>query len=233
MEKSNPLRFLPNLITLANLFFGCVGVVLALNSEIRLAVYLIWVCGVLDVLDGLAARGLGVSSDIGKQLDSLADLVSFGLLPSVIIYSLMAGYLEIPWPYFALLIPLFSALRLARYNLDPEQNIDFKGLPAPANAIFISSFPAIIDQIGGNLRPELENPVYWLLMIAILCYLLVSKVWLFGLKFQSLGWTQNKYRYLFIVLSAILVIAWGVKAVPLVMLYYLVLSFIWQYQSSR
>ena len=204
-----------------------------MNSEIHLAVYMIWICAVLDVFDGLAARSLGVSSDIGKQLDSLADLVSFGLLPSVIIYSLMAGYTEMPWPYFALLITLFSALRLARFNLDPEQNIDFKGLPTPANAIFISSFPALIDQIGRNLRPELENPVYWLLIIAILCYLLVSKIWLFGFKFQRVGWIENKYRYLFIILSAILVLAWGVKAVPLVMLCYLVLSFIWRYQSSR
>jgi len=233
MVKSKPLRFLPNLITLANLFFGCVGIVLALNSEIHLAVYTIWVCAVLDVLDGFAARSLGVSSDIGKQLDSLADLVSFGLLPSVILYTLMAGFIEMPWPYFALLITLFSALRLARFNLDPEQGTDFKGLPTPANALFISSIPALIDQIGRNLRPELENPAYWLLIIAILCYLLVSKVWLFGFKFQRFGWIENKYRYMFIVLSAILIIAWGIKGVPLVLLCYLVLSFIWRYQSSR
>jgi CDP-diacylglycerol--serine O-phosphatidyltransferase len=229
MVKIKPLHFLPNLITLAGLFCGCLGVVWALDFQIQWAVYMIWTCAILDLLDGLIARGLGVSSVLGKQLDSLSDLISFGLLPATIIYSLSSGYLNDPWPYASFVLPLFSALRLARFNLDPEQNIDFKGLPTPANALLISSFPALIDQINENLRLELENPVIWLLIIGILSYLLVSKIRLFGFKFQNLNWADNKYRYLFIAMSLITWLVMGILAIPVIMLLYLLMSAMWQY----
>ncbi len=230
MVKESPLRFLPNLITLTNLLCGCLGVVWALNLQIQLAVYMIWICAVLDLLDGLVARSLGVSSDIGKQLDSLADLISFGLLPSTILYSLSSAYLPDPWPYFSFALTLFSALRLARFNIDSEQSINFIGLPTPAIALFISSFPALIYQNSEKLRLGLENPTFWLLMLAILCYLLVSKIRLFGFKFKNLGWTDNKYRYILILISLITGLAMGITAIPVIMLLYLVLSFMWQYQ---
>lgn len=230
MDKIKLLRFLPNLITLTSLFCGCVGVVWALDLQFQWAVYMIWTCAVLDLLDGLVARSLDVSSDTGKQLDSLADLISFGLLPSTIIYSLSSEYLSNPWPYASFILTLFSALRLARFNLDPEQNIDFIGLPTPAIALFISSFPTLIDQNIEILRPGLENLVFWLLILGILSYLLVSKIRLFGFKFQNISWTDNKYRYLFIATSLITGLVMGVVAIPVIMLLYLVLSFMWQYQ---
>ncbi len=230
MVKVKPLHFLPNLITLASLFCGSLGVVWAVEFQIQWAVYMIWICAALDLLDGLVARGLGVSSDLGKHLDSLSDLISFGLLPATIIYSLSSGYLNDPWPYSSFALTLFSALRLAKFNLDPEQDIDFKGLPTPANALLISSFPALIDQNSENLRHGLENPALWLLIIGILCYLLVSNIRLFGFKFQNLIWAENKYRFLFIGMSIIAGLALGILAIPLIMLLYFVMSVIWQYQ---
>jgi len=230
MVRLIPLRFLPNLITLASLYFGCLGVVWALDFQIQWAVYMIWICATLDLLDGIVARVLGVSSDLGKHLDSLSDLISFGLLPATIIYALGSGYLDDPWPYASFVLTLFSAMRLARFNLDTEQNIDFKGLPTPANALFISSFPALIDENSENLRHGLENPIYWLLIIGILSYLLVSNIRLFGFKFQNLIWAENKYRFLFIGMSIITGLALGILAIPVIMLLYLLMSVIWQYQ---
>lgn len=232
MAKANSLDFLPNLITLTSLFCGCLGVVWTLNSNSEYGVYMIWTCAVLDLLDGLVARALKVSSELGKQLDSLADLVAFGLLPATILYTLSSQYLSAPWPYMAFLVTIFSALRLGRFNLDPDQSINFKGLPVPANAILISSFPTVLHQNLQNLRPELENPIYWFLIVGLLSYLLVSKISLFGFKFQDLSWSNNSFRYTFIGLSAILGIIMGISGIPLIVFIYVALSIVWQYQRS-
>lgn len=229
MIKVKHVRFLPNLITLSSLLCGCLGAVWAFELKMQWAVYMIWTCAALDLMDGLVARSLGISSDLGKQLDSLSDLISFGLLPAAVIYSLSSGYLHDPWPYASFIVTVFSALRLARFNLDTDQNIDFKGLPTPANALLISSFPALIDQNSDNLRHGLENPVLWVLIIGLLSYLLVSRIPLFGFKFQNLRWADNKFRYLFIGISAIALLALGTLAIPVIIVLYLTTSVIWQY----
>ena len=191
---------------------------------------MIWTCAVLDLLDGLAARALNVFSELGKQLDSLADLVAFGVLPATIIFYLADQFLSGFWPYIAFSITVFSALRLGRFNLDPEQSVNFKGLPVPANGILISSFPFIVNQNLTDLRPELENPVYWLFVVGLLSYLLVSNIPLLGLKFQNFSWSDNKYRYILIGMWVVLGLWLGVAGIPLIMLAYLAVSFIWQYQ---
>ena len=198
MIKQRTLGLIPNLLTLTNLYCGSIGVVFALEQELDWAVYMIWACAVLDVSDGLAARALGVSTKLGKQLDSLADLVAFGLLPAAILYTLSVEYIEMPWPIGVFLITVFSAIRLARFNLDPDQEVNFKGLPTPANAILISSFPHLIHQNSDFLRPGLENQFFWFLIVAILSYLLVSRIPLMGFKFENYSWTDNKYRYIMI-----------------------------------
>lgn len=197
----------------------------------HLAVYMIWLAGVLDFGDGLVARLIGVSSELGKQLDSLADMVSFGFLPAAIVFTLFSEYVEASnLPYVAFLIALFSALRLAKFNIDPEQSADFIGLPTPANAFFISSFPFIIEQNQEFLRPELESPLFWIALILILSYLLVAKIKLFGLKFKNFTWADNKFRFVFIVLSVLLLGIFHLTAIPLIVVTYLVLSLIRQYR---
>jgi CDP-diacylglycerol--serine O-phosphatidyltransferase len=232
MVKANILGFIPNLLTLASLFCGCVGVVWAFNHQIDWAVYMIWTSAVLDVLDGLVARALGVSSALGKQLDSLADLVAFGLLPAVILYILSTEYQTAPWPFMAFFITVFSALRLARFNLDKDQDTNFKGLPTPANALFISSFPALISHNSAFLRLGLENRLFWLLIVGILSYLLVSRIPLLGLKFSNYSWAGNKHRYVLIVLAVTLGLSLGVLAIPWIILTYLVISMVWRYGNA-
>ena len=232
MTKARSINFLPNFVTLSSLFCGCLGIVWTLIGDPQTGAYMIWVCAVLDLLDGLVARALKVTSELGKQLDSLADLVAFGLLPATIIFSLSLPHLDSPWPYMAFFITVFSAIRLGRFNLDPDQSVNFKGLPTPANAILISSFPAIMYQNLEILRPGLENPIYWFLIVALLSYLLVSNISLFGFKFQDLSWSNNKFRFLFIGLSAVLGILLGISGIPLIVTMYVVMSLIWQYQGS-
>ncbi|MDH3710392.1 MAG: CDP-diacylglycerol--serine O-phosphatidyltransferase [Cyclobacteriaceae bacterium] len=227
------MRHLPNLITLGNLFCGCLGIVWAFAGELHLAVYMIWLAAILDFGDGLVARLAGVSSDLGKQLDSLADVVSFGLLPSVILYQLISQYLpNTLWPYIAFLVVLFSALRLAIFNLDEEQTSEFKGMPTPANALLISSFPTIFGQNSEILRLGLESPVFWVVLTVLLAYLLVSKIRLFGLKFKNFGWRDNQFRYIFLLISMLALVIWQITAIPIVVLVYLLLSIWRQYRLS-
>jgi len=227
------LKQLPNLMTVGNLFCGCLGVVWALTADLQWAVYMIWLAAVLDFGDGFVARLVGASSELGKQLDSLADLISFGLLPSIIVFQLFSQHHPgSPWVYASFAIAICSALRLARFNIDPDQATDFKGLPTPANALLISSFPLIFAQNQSILRPGLESLPLWILLIVLLSYLLVSNLRLFGLKFSNFQWADNKYRFILIGLSVLFLGLWRLSAVPLVMLLYLILSGWQQYRKA-
>ncbi|GJM30677.1 MAG: CDP-diacylglycerol--serine O-phosphatidyltransferase [Cyclobacteriaceae bacterium] len=223
-----PLSLLPNLITLSNLFLGCMGVVWAFELDLERAVYMIWICAVLDVLDGLAARAVGVASELGKQLDSLADLVSFGLLPSAILYTLWLSFIPTPWAILSFLITVFSALRLAKFNLDPDQGTNFKGLPTPATALLISSFPMITDQNIDIIRLGLENQVFWFLIVGLLCYLMVSNVPLIGFKFKNFSWNDNKHRYFILGCAVTLIAFLGTLGIPWILFIYIGISLVWQ-----
>ena len=197
------------------------GVLFVLEDRTFPAAYFVWMAGAFDFFDGFAARILKVSSPIGKELDSLADLVSFGLLPSVVMYKLLiaAGAPE-PLPYFAFSIAVFSAIRLAIFNIDETQRDSFRGVPTPANALFITALPLLT----GGLVSLLESP--WVLtgIVTVSSYLLVSNIELFALKFKDFTWQNNKIRFTFLILSVLLLAALQVMAIPVIILLYIALS---------
>jgi CDP-diacylglycerol--serine O-phosphatidyltransferase len=223
-------KHLPNFITCANLFSGCVGIVLAFQGELIFAAYALFLAGIFDFFDGFASRVLKSFSGIGKDLDSLADMVSFGVLPSVILYQLflqapqidkISTYLN----FSAFLIPVFSALRLAKFNTDTRQAEIFIGLPTPANAILIASFPLIIQQYP-NLSRYILNPYGLTVFIIVMCALLVAEMPLMSLKFKDRDFNRNIYRYLLLLFSAILILFFKFVAVPVVIFIYITLSII-------
>jgi CDP-diacylglycerol--serine O-phosphatidyltransferase len=229
--KNRLKKHFPNAITCANLFSGCVGIVLAFKGELVAAAYAIFLSAIFDFFDGLASRVLKSFSGIGKELDSLADMVSFGVLPAVIMYQLFLEGTQIDkvssWLNFiAFLIPVFSALRLAKFNVDCRQAENFIGLPTPANAILIASFPIIISHNNRYLAPYLSNPYILSCFILIMCSLLVVEMPMMSLKFKNRDFNENIYRYLLLLLSAILILFFKFAAVPVVILFYIVLSII-------
>lgn len=214
------MRHLPNLLTCFNLLCGCLGIVFVLENRNTEAAYFVWAACVFDFFDGFTARALKVSSPIGKELDSLADVVSFGLLPAVVMYKMWPTGSGEYLPYLSFSIAIFSALRLAIFNVDETQRDSFRGLPTPANALLITALPlqsvAVLDWIS---QP-------WVLIgISVASsFLLVSPLELFALKFKNFTWQANKIRFTFLILS-VLVLAFGqAVAIPVVILLYIALS---------
>lgn len=215
-------KHIPNAITCANLFSGCIGIVHAFNGNLELAAYFVLLSGIFDFFDGFAARLLNVKSVIGKELDSLADVVSFGFLPGVVMFQLLSqSNPSSPYlPYAGFIISIFSALRLAKFNVDTRQTEDFIGLNTPMNTLFIVSLPFIQKDY-----PLLTGSVPVLLgLIFVLSWLLVSEIRIFSLKFSSAGWQQNKIKYIFLILSALLIPFLKFLAVPLILVLYIGLS---------
>jgi len=229
--KNRVKKHLPNAITCANLFSGCIGIVLAFNGQLIAAAYAIFLSAIFDFFDGLASRVLKSFSGIGKDLDSLADMVSFGVLPAVIMYQIFLQARQIPevssWLNFiAFLIPVFSALRLAKFNVDTRQAENFIGLPTPANAILIASFPMIIAHHNRLYSPFLSNPYVLPVFVIVMCALLVLEMPMMSLKFKNSDFNQNIYRYLLLLFSAILILFFKFAAVPVIILIYVILSII-------
>jgi len=216
---------LPNALTCANLLSGCIGIVFCFNGDLKSAAYFVILSGIFDFFDGMAARALKIKDGIGKELDSLADMVSFGFLPGAIMFHLFKAsdgtyeYL----PYLGFLITLFSALRLAKFNLDTRQTVDFIGLNTPMNTLFIVSLPYVADyhpQIIGN----------WMVLAAISVvssYLLISEIRIFSLKFSNFSWGENKIKFIFMILSVALFFWQQFVALPLILLLYIGLSFVY------
>jgi CDP-diacylglycerol--serine O-phosphatidyltransferase len=229
--KNRLKKHLPNAITCANLFSGCVGIVLAFKGELIAAAYAIFLSAIFDFFDGLASRVLKSFSGIGKDLDSLADMVSFGVLPAVIMYQLFLEARQIDgvsgWLNFiAFLIPVFSALRLAKFNTDTRQAENFIGLPTPANAILIASFPLILNHHNHFFSPYLMNPYVLSGLVVVMCGLLVAEIPMLSLKFKNSEFNENIYRYLLLLFSAILILFFKFAAVPVVIFIYIILSVI-------
>ena len=212
-------KHIPNTITSLNLFTGSVAVYFAFNGNFTMAFYAILLAGLFDFLDGMAARVLKAYSPMGKELDSLADVISFGLAPGVIVFSLFEQSAYPDWVKFAgFIIPLFSALRLAKFNIDENQTTSFIGLPTPANAIFWASMGYAFS---GWL---IENPWLVLLLTLLFSGLLVSKLPMFALKFKSLKWKENKMQYIFLGGCIALLIIFGLEAFAPIIVWYLVSS---------
>jgi CDP-diacylglycerol--serine O-phosphatidyltransferase len=227
-------KHLPNAITCANLFSGCIGIVFTFQDNLVFAAYAIFLAAIFDFFDGFASRVLKSYSGIGKDLDSLADMVSFGVLPSAIMYELLLQAPQIPhvseWLNFiAFLIPVFSALRLAKFNTDTRQAESFIGLPTPANAILIASIPLILQQYSdqyNDLSRYILNPYGLSCFILVMCTLLVAEIPLMSLKFKNRDFNKNFYRYILLLISAILILFFKFAAVPVVILMYITLSLI-------
>ena len=228
--KKRVKKHLPNTITCANLFSGCVGIVFAFQENLIFAAYAIFLAAIFDFFDGFASRVLNSYSGIGKDLDSLADMISFGFLPSAIMYEL---FLQAPQiakvsPYLnfvAFLIAVFSCLRLAKFNVDTRQAESFIGLPTPANAILIASFPLILLHHHG-FSAYILNPYVLTVFTLVMCALLVAELPLLSLKFKNSDFQENIYRYLLLLFSAILILFFKFVAVPVIIFIYITLSII-------
>lgn len=215
-------KHIPNALTCANLLSGCIGIVFAFKGDLTAAAYAVLISGVFDFFDGFVARWLCVKSSIGKELDSLADMVSFGFLPGVVMYQMLAqSDFSSPYlPYLGFLITIFSALRLAKFNIDERQTEDFIGLNTPMNTLFIVSLPFIQRDY-----PGLANSSLLLVSITvIMSFLLTSEIRIFSLKFGSIEWAQNKIKFIFLILSAILIAFLKFAAIPFVLILYISLS---------
>lgn len=221
-------KHIPNSLTCCNLMCGCMATGAAFYGNYRWAIVMIIVGAVFDFFDGMVARLLGVSSPIGKELDSLADVVTFGVAPSAIIFHLFhrVHYPELlqPFedfiPYTAFLMAAFSALRLAKFNLDERQTSSFIGLPTPANALFWGSL--VVGQYA-FLTSLKFNAVFLFLFMLLSCMLLVAEVPLFALKFKDLSWQNNRVKYIFLV-GCLALLPLGVSSVAAMIVWYLLLS---------
>lgn len=217
-------RHIPNALTCANLLSGCIGVVFAFNNRLDVAAYAVLISGIFDFFDGNLARMLNVKSPIGKELDSLADMVSFGFLPGAVMFKLLEqtqsdmAYL----PYFGFLITIFSALRLAKFNIDTRQTEDFIGLNTPMNTLFIVSLPFIQLQYPGLIG----SPLLLVGITVLVSWLLISEIRIFSLKFGTMAWADNKTKFVFLIISAVLIAFLKFVAIPFVLVLYILSSFV-------
>ena len=222
-------KHIPNSITCCNLICGCIATKFAFEGQASLTLLFIILGAVFDFFDGMSARLLGVSSPIGKELDSLADDVTFGVAPSAMVFYELS-VMEYPaflapvsslLPYLAFVMAAFSALRLAKFNLDERQSMGFIGLPTPANALFWGSI-----MVGAtNLLESSEwMTVAVILMTFVSCWILVAEIPMFALKFKHWGWAENKLKYLFIISSALLLAIFRIPGIAIVIAWYVLLS---------
>jgi len=264
---SNPIKqSIPNFVTILNLLCGSIAIVLAIQGQVKYAGYLIILATVFDFFDGFLARKLNVMSELGKQLDSLSDLISFGMAPTAIMYESMRYSLKLVYGsnYFqqttlniiilgtSFLIVIFSALRLAKFNVSTNQKYNFVGVPTPAFALLVASFPIInamvpenlvvINAIFKTLGKDLPMMVsmgiigiqifviekmYFLLSVTILfSALLVANINIIAFKFQDFKYKNNKIRYNFFIYSLVLFIFLQAIAIPIIIFSHVIISII-------
>lgn len=254
-DKLNIKKHIPNAITSGNLLCGCLAIVKVFEGNLVWAAYLVGIALVLDFFDGFTARLLKVSSPIGKDLDSLADMVTFGVLPGLVMFKIietariinMSVGVDVPGmtsianesatylpSYIAFVIPIFSAIRLAKFNNDTRQTDSFIGLPTPANAMFICSLPLIFNINQTFLSHEyalgisglILKPYVLCLVAVVMSLLLVAEIPLIALKFKNFTWADNKIRFVFMGLSVILIGVFQFVGIPMVIILYMVLSIV-------
>ncbi|TAF97495.1 MAG: CDP-diacylglycerol--serine O-phosphatidyltransferase [Cytophagia bacterium] len=221
---------LPNLMTCGNLLCGCVGITAAFRGDLLLSSMLIGLAAVLDFGDGFVARWLKQQSELGKQLDSLADVVTFGVLPACMVFQLIERSTdELPHlpSYLAFVLAAFSALRLAKFNIDTRQSDSFIGVPTPANAILVASLPFILRH-NPTFEPWIINETVLLVYVFVMSFLLVSELPLFALKFKSFGWRGNELPFSFLAISLVLLVLLHFVAVPLIIALYIALSLVFR-----
>jgi CDP-diacylglycerol--serine O-phosphatidyltransferase len=252
------LKQIPNIFTLLNLFLGCIAVVFALQTEsfiikvdgegatsfnipekIALASFFIFAAAVIDFLDGFVARLLNATSEMGKQLDSLSDVVSFGVAPAVIMYQLLRiSFIkeengldtQLLWLLPAFILACAGAYRLARFNIDTEQSYGFKGVPIPAAGLLIASFPLILFYGNSiiNVNEWLTNKWVLYVIIAAVSWLMVSKLPLMALKFKDFSIKNNLPKYILVALAIVAAVLLKWLAVPVVFIGYIILSLLYK-----
>lgn len=222
-------RYIPNTVTCLNLFSGCIACIMAFEAKYELAFMFIMLSAIFDFFDGMLARTFHAYSNIGKDLDSLADNISFGVAPSLVIFSLfkevqypvfMESIRDI-FPYMAFLISIFSALRLAKFNNDTRQTSSFIGLPVPANALFWSS---LSTDSHNFIISDNFNAIYLLILVMLFSYLLVSEMPMFSLKFKNLRWKDNKISFIFLLVCIPLLRFLGIGGFSAIVVWYVILS---------
>lgn len=226
----NIKKYIPNTITCFNLVSGCIASVMALKGDLELAALWIILAAIFDFFDGFAARLLKAYSPIGKELDSLADVVSFGVAPGMVVYSLLGqacmsaqiGEAGNYIPYLAFVIPAFSGLRLAKFNIDERQTTSFIGLPVPAHALFWCS-------AGYSLAPLIPSHEYLfigttIVLSVVTSLLLVSEIPMFSLKIKSVAWKGNELRYALLICAVLFIAIFGVLGIAGTILLYILLS---------
>ena len=215
-------KHIPNILTLCNLLSGIIGITLVFENELLYASIGIWIGAVFDFFDGFAARFVKADSLLGKQLDSLADMVTFGLLPSFIVYQLFLNTTDIKiWASLAFLIALFSALRLAKFNIDERQTSDFIGLNTPASAIFISALPYYADSAHYSY---FITPLLLSIITVAISFLMVSEIRFFSFKIKNLTWAKDKWRINLLAIAVVLFFILQVLSLPLIIILYLLFS---------
>ena len=239
----NIKKHIPNAITCCNLLCGCLAIVQAFEGNLVYTAYLVGLAAIFDFFDGFAARMLKVSSAIGKDLDSLADMVTFGVVPGMVMFQLLKTSLTIGnedfqvfknnsfLVYLPFIIIIFSALRLAKFNNDTRQTESFIGLNTPANSMVICSFPLIINQ-----HPEigkLLNPCVLCVLSVGLSLVLVSEIPMFSLKFKHFKWKGNEIRFIFLALSLLMLTTLQFLGIPLIIILYVLLSLLTNYLAKR
>jgi len=235
-QKKTILALIPNTITSLNVFSGCISITFAFNGKLELAAYFIFISAVFDFFDGFTARLLDAYSQLGKELDSLADIVSFGVAPATIVYQILLNempvhhfhwFIENYFPLLAFLIVIFSALRLAKFNIDERQHLTFIGLATPPNAMFFASL--IFLSKKDYLSPIFEYAQnIWLLLFLVIVFslLLIAEIPMFSLKLKSRKFSDYKIQYIFLGISLILLIGLQLAALPFIILVYILLSII-------
>jgi CDP-diacylglycerol--serine O-phosphatidyltransferase len=238
-------KHIPNTLTVLNLLCGLISITLTFEGNYVYASMFIFIAAVFDFLDGNAARLLKAYSELGKQLDSLADVVSFGVAPGIMMFQMISAQcagscnalerLHIS-PYLAMLIPICSALRLAKFNIDLRQEVNFIGLPTPANAIFFASIPMVLF-----VQPDLfslipadflitffSNTRVLTILSIFFSYLLISDFKIFSMKFKSMAWAGNQLRFVFLGMSVILLGLFSLSAIPMIIILYVLISIFFQ-----
>jgi CDP-diacylglycerol--serine O-phosphatidyltransferase len=215
---------IPNALTSGNLLSGCAGIICSFTNPEIPTEWFVWAACVFDFFDGFAARILKVSSPIGKELDSLADMVSFGVLPGIVMKNLLASAGVGIWSWMGLLLTVFAAIRLAKFNIDTRQSDSFIGVPTPAHGLFICGIPAMMTVFPTGI---FSAPVL-IGITLVFSWLMVSEIPLFALKFKNFSWADNKVRFTFLLCAVLLIAFFQSAGLPLAILLYIAISLVFK-----
>ncbi|BAM99408.1 CDP-diacylglycerol--serine O-phosphatidyltransferase [Blattabacterium cuenoti BPAA] len=219
-------KIIPNIFTLLNLFCGCISIIFLQSKNFNdSAIYTLFSI-IFDFLDGFCSRLIKIENLFGKELDSLADMISFGMVPSITVFFLLENKTPIPFiEYLSFLISIFSACRLAKFNITPYKN-HIIGLTTPVNTLFFSSLSLIItnDIVSLINKKKIIYLIVMLFMIFLSCYLLVSQITMFSFHFKNFSWKKNKIRYIFLLISTFLLLTLQIIALPCIIIFYIITS---------